>query len=369
MKRILLLLLVLLPLLWAATALADNQCAVCRKWIKANDSYIEHEGKIYCSQKCFAQAMPKCATCGRSIAGGKGLEGSYIYTKDKYYCSDECFQKSLPLCVVCGKRAQGGLRDQQNPDKFYCSQECYRTTLPKCALCGAAMQSWTEIGDKKFCENCKKLPECFNCQMPGASHEGKDGRLWCDSCFALAVMDSAKAEQLFRQVRDDIKTRLGLSTQDTIEFHLADADQLGKLLGHKQFAERGFYRYNVQYTVIKKTEKKAAKEIKKVDRELFDIFILSGLSPENFKDVAAHELAHDINYRYFPGVKDQRDVEGFAEYVSALMNQHWGQEKINDGKLRNLKKEYAEAYKYFLKLGEKEGLKAVIKHMEKQNKK
>lgn len=361
MKRTLLLLLVLLPLLWSSSALADSQCAQCRKWITSKDSYIEHEGKIYCSQKCFARAMPKCAACGKSIAEGKGLAGGYVYTKDKYYCSDECFQKSLPLCAVCGKSVQGGLRDQQDKSKLYCSQECYRTTLPKCALCGAVMQSWTEIEGVKFCGQCARLPECFNCQMPGAGRESRDGRRWCDSCLALAVMDQAEAQKMFDQVRLDLKSHLGLSTPDTIAFHMVDADSLGRLLGHKNFAERGFYKYNVQYTVNKKKQKK-------VTRELFDIYILSGLSPENFRDVAAHELAHDINYRYFPRVQGQREVEGFAEYVSALMNQYWGQDKVNDTKLRNQQKEYAEAYKYFLKLGEKGGLKAVWEYMEGKNK-
>jgi hypothetical protein len=305
--------------------------------------------------------MPKCAACGKSIAEGKGLAGGYVYTKDKYYCSDECFQKSLPLCAVCGKSVQGGLRDQQDKSKLYCSQECYRTTLPKCALCGAVMQSWTEIEGVKFCGQCARLPECFNCQMPGAGRESRDGRRWCDSCLALAVMDQAEAQKMFDQVRLDLKSHLGLSTPDTIAFHMVDADSLGRLLGHKNFAERGFYKYNVQYTVNKKKQKK-------VTRELFDIYILSGLSPENFRDVAAHELAHDINYRYFPRVQGQREVEGFAEYVSALMNQYWGQDKVNDTKLRNQQKEYAEAYKYFLKLGEKGGLKAVWEYMEGKNK-
>lgn len=362
MKRTQLLLLVLLPLLWTTAARADNQCAQCRKWITSKDSYIEHEGKIYCTQKCFSQAMPKCAVCGKSIASGKGLSGSYVYTKDKYYCSEDCFKNSLPLCAVCGKRSQGGLRDQQDKSKLYCSQECYRTTLPKCALCGSTMQSWTEIEGKKFCESCKELPECFNCQMPGAGRESKDGRRWCDSCLALAVLDQAAAQQMFEQVRRDIKQHLNIFTGDTIVFHMVDVDSLAFMLGHKNFAERGLYRYNVQYKVNKKKEKK-------VTRELFDIYVLSGLSPESFRDVAAHELAHDINYRYFPGVQGQREVEGFAEYISALMNQHWGQAKVNDTKLRNQQKEYAEAYRYFLKLGEKGGLKAVWEYMERQNQK
>ncbi|MBI5805472.1 hypothetical protein HZA73_05455 [candidate division TA06 bacterium] len=361
MNKIFFSLLFLLPLLWTSPALAGDQCTQCRKLITAKDSYIEHEGKVYCSQKCFAQAMPKCATCGKSIAEGKGLAGGYVYTKDKHYCSDECFQKSLPACAVCGKRTQGGLRDQQDKSKFYCSQECYRTTLPKCALCGDVMQAWTEIEGAKFCNHCAQLPECFNCQMPGAGRESGDGRRWCDSCMALAVMDQAEAQKMFDQVRRDIKQHLNTFTGDTIAFHMVDADSLALLLGHKNFAERGFYKYNVRYTVNKKKQKK-------VTRELFDIYILSGLSPENFRDVAAHELAHDINYRYFPKVQGQREVEGFAEYISALMNKYWGQEKANESKIRNQQKEYAEAYKYFLKLGEKGGLNAVWEHMERKNK-
>ena len=361
MKKIFFSLLVFLPLLWSTPARAVLQCETCRQTILPTASYITYEGKTYCSQKCFAQSMPKCATCGKSIADGKGLKGGFVQAKGKYYCSDECFQKSLPLCAVCGKPVQKGLRDQQNPDKLYCSQECYRTTLPKCALCGATMQSWIEIEGAKYCSQCAKLPECFNCQRPGAGHQSKDGRRWCDSCLALAVMDTGTAQKMFDQVRQDIKQQLGVHTGDTIAFHLLDADSLGRLLGHKNFAERGFYKYNVQYMVNKKKQKK-------VTRELFDIYILSGLSPENFRDVAAHELGHDINYRYFPKVQGQREVEGFAEYVSALMNKYWGQEKANQSKIRNQQKEYAEAYKYFLKLGEKGGLKAVWEHMERKNK-
>jgi hypothetical protein len=361
MKKIFFSLLVFLPLFWSSPARAMLYCEVCRQTILSTESYITYEGKTFCSQKCFAQSMPKCATCGKSIADGKGLKGGFVSTKDKYYCSDDCFKNSLPLCAVCGKRSQGGLRDQQDKSKLYCSQECYRTTLPKCALCKATMQSWTEIEGAKFCGQCAKLPECFNCQMPGAGREGKDGRRWCDSCMALAVMDTGTAQKMFDQVRQDIKQQLGVHTGDTIAFHMLDADSLALLLGHKNFAERGFYRYNVQYTVTKKKEKK-------VTREIFDIFILSGLSPANFRDVAAHELAHDINYRYFPKVNDQREVEGFAEYFSALMNKYWGQEKVNESKIRNQQKEYAEAYKYFLKLGEKGGLKAVWEYMERKNK-
>jgi hypothetical protein len=368
MKRLLLLLLVLLPLLWSSPARAMLYCEVCRQTIRAANSYITYEGKTYCSQKCFAQSMPKCATCGKSIADGKGLAGGYVSTKDKYYCSEECFQNSLPLCAVCGKRSQGGLRDQQDKSKLYCSQECYRTTLPNCARCGAIMQSWTEIEGAKFCSQCAKLPACFNCQLPVTGPESKDSRRWCDSCMVLAVMDPDTAQKMFDQARQEIKQQLGIFTGDTIAFHLVDADSLAFLLGHKNFAERGFYRYNVQYTVTKKKVKKTIREIKKVKSELFDIFILSGLSPQNFKDVAAHELAHDINYRYFPKVNDQREVEGFAEYISALMNKYWGQEKANESKLRNQQKEYSEAYKYFLKLGENGGLKSVMDHMQKKNK-
>ncbi|MHB8156343.1 MAG: LIM domain-containing protein [Desulfocucumaceae bacterium] len=361
MKRTYFLLLVLLPLFWCSPARAMLYCEVCRQTISSADSYITYEGKTFCSQKCFARSMPKCATCGKSIADGKGLAGGYVSTKDKYYCSDDCFKNSLPLCAVCGKRSQGGLRDQQDKSKFYCSQECYRTTLPKCVLCGAVMPSWIEIKGVKFCGQCAKLPECFNCQMPGAGRESKDGRRWCDSCMVLAVMDPGAAQKMFDQVRRDIKEHLNLSTPDTIAFYLVDADSLGRMLGHKNFAERGLYKYNVQYTVNRKKQKK-------VTREIFDIFILSGLSPANFRDVAAHELAHDINYRYFSKVNDQREVEGFAEYISALMNKYWGQEKVNESKIKNEQKEYAEAYKYFLKLGEKGGMNAVWEHMERKNK-
>jgi ribosomal protein L24E len=357
MRKIVIVLgLALIAFAWAG-AQTVLRCAICNKPVVGK--YIEYDGKVFCSQECFVKSMPKCAWCGKSIAEGKGKAGDYVISDGKYYCSDECFIKSLKKCSVCGKPVQKGLRDGQNPARLYCSQECYRTTLPRCAKCGEIMQSWIEIEGVKFCSQCSKLPACFNCLLPGASKEAKDGRKWCDSCFARAMNDSTKALELFLKVREDIGSHLGLSTNDTITFHLVDADQLGQLLGHKQFAERGFYQYNISYRKVKNK--------KVIDGEKFEIYLLSGLSPENFKDVAAHELAHDLNYRMFPNARQKQDVEGFAEYVSGQMNTYWGQEQVNQTKARNQQKDYAAAYLYFLKLGEKDGLKGVLAHMEKQN--
>ena len=60
-------------------------------------------------------------------------------------------------------------------------------------------------------------------------------------------------------------------------------------------------------------------------------------------------------------------MEGFAEYISALMNSYWGNDNLNQEKLQNSEKDYAYAYKKFLKIGWKNGLRDVLDYMEKQN--
>ena len=81
----------------------------------------------------------------------------------------------------------------------------------------------------------------------------------------------------------------------------------------------------------------------------------------------AHELAHDISHELYPAVRKKEDVEGFAEYISALMNDYWGNDDLNQEKLRNEEKEYASAYMKFLKIGAKNGLRDVLGYMERQN--
>jgi DNA-directed RNA polymerase subunit N (RpoN/RPB10) len=332
------------------------RCFVCGKKIKG--AYIEFEGKIVCSQSCLGALLPKCATCGKPVSAGKGLQGEYLKYNGKYYCSQECFDESLPKCAVCGRPVKEGVKDQEG--KLYCSKDCYRQSLPRCEICGQPMEAWSELDGHRYCQACAKLPRCLGCQLPGAEVGLEDGRHICQKCLEGAVTDQAQAQKLFDQARRDMDERLKLSTDHAIAFRLVDARELSKAVGHQAVHENGYYHY--QGTIDQASGKTLSAE--------YRIYILSHLSAERFRDVAAHELAHDINQARYPrvtGKKNKQAVEGFAQYLSAVMNKHWGQESLNADKLNNVDEDYVKGFQNFVELDRQGGMKAALDHMAKLN--
>jgi hypothetical protein len=254
---------------------------------------------------------------------------------------------------------KGGLKDQEG--KLYCCRDCYRQSLPRCEICGQPMEAWSEFDDHKYCHECAKLPRCLGCQLPGAEVELEDGRRICKKCLEGSVTGQAEAARLFGEVRKDMSEKLKLSTDHDIDFRLVDEAELSKAVGHKATHENGYYHY--RGTVDQATGRTVS--------AVYRIYILSHLSPERFRDVAAHELANDVNQARYPrvsGPKNKRTVEGFAEYVSALMNKQWGQDKLNQDKLNNVDPDYVAGLKRFMELDGQGGLKAVLDHMSSLNK-
>jgi hypothetical protein len=195
--------------------------------------------------------------------------------------------------------------------------------------------------------------------LPAAGKRLVDGRHICLKCLETAIIDQGQAEKLFRQVRHDIYTHLNLRTGHPIQVYLKDAGTLVSLVGKHSSTEQGYYQ------VTEKYEMRGG--VKSLGSGTYTIYVLSALSPPNFRNAVAHELAHDLGHELYPAVQRGEDVEGFAEYISALMNSYWGNDNLNQEKLQNEEKDYADAYKKFLKIGWKNGLKDVLDYMEKQN--
>jgi hypothetical protein len=172
-------------------------------------------------------------------------------------------------------------------------------------------------------------------------------------------MDQEQAEKLFRQVRDDIYTYLNLRTGHPIHFYLKDAGTFRSLVGKYSSTEQGYYQASERYQM--------RRGVKSLVSGTYTIYALSALSPPDFRNTVAHELAHDLGHELYPAVQKKEDVEGFAEYISAIMNTHWGNENLNQDKLQNREKDYANAYKKFLRIGWKNGLTDVLGYMEEQN--
>jgi len=302
---------------------------------------------------CILAENLLCATCGRQITG------SYKVYLGKPYCSESCLSDALPKCVVCGKPTLKSIRPTGDPEKIYCSLECFQSTLSKCEICAEPLMQWVTVNNHKYCRNCAKLPRCLNCGLPGAQNRFADGRHICSQCLATAIIDQVQAEKLFRQVRDDIYAYLNLKTNHPIHFRLIDAAAFMSLAGRHSSSQQGHYEVSERYRTRWGVQSRVA--------GTYTIYVLSALSPPRFRNTAAHELAHDLGFELFPAVQKLEDVEGFAEYIAAIMNSYWGNDNLNQEKLQNLQKDYANAYEKFLNIGSKDGLKDVMAYMEKQN--
>ena len=302
---------------------------------------------------CILAENLLCATCGKEITG------SYKVYLGKPYCSESCLGDALPKCIVCGKPALKSIRRAGDAEKIYCSPECFQTTLSKCEICAEPLTQWVTLNHHKYCSTCAKLPRCLNCQLPGAEKRLADGRHICSKCFETAIIDQEQAEKLFRQVRDDIYTYLNLRTGHPIQFYLKDAGAFRSLVGKHSSTEQGSYQVSERYQM--------RRGVKSLVSGTYTIYVLSALSPPAFRNAVAHEPAHDLGHELYPAVQKQEDVEGFAEYISAIMNSYWRNDNLNQEKLENREEDYANAYKKFLKIGWKDGLRDVLSYMEKQN--
>ncbi len=296
-----------------------------------------------------------CATCGKAILG------SYQQFKGKAYCSETCLKDALPVCVVCGKPSSKYIRVTGDIEKIYCSQECLQSTLLKCEICGKTLKQWVKVENHNYCSNCARLPTCFNCRLPGAEKRLPDGRPICLKCIKTVIIDEEHARKICQDVRNDIYTHLNLKTDHFIDFYLKDDASLTALMGKRRATEEGYYGFDEKYRM-----RRGAKSIVS---GTYTIYVLSALSLPKFRNTVAHELAHDLGHTLYPAVQKPEDVEGFAEYISSLMNRYWGNENLNREKLQNREKVYADAYKKFLKISEKNGLTDVLDYMAKQNRK
>lgn len=347
----------LLVFMSSAALLAQARtCATCGKTITKN--FLEYNGQPYCSQKCFGAALPKCSVCEKSVGQGT-KQGEFLKLNGKIFCSEKCFERSLPRCAACGQPARKQIRSTDDSSKAYCSQECYQTSLPKCQLCHKPLNSWKEMAGHIYCNQCADLPKCLDCRLPGASLELPDGRHICQTCEKEAVVSRDQAQKLFEKVRADIEKQLGLNTDHRITFQLVDARELGRITGVQVFSEQGLYSH--KWKTYQQTKTRVP------DSDTFVIYILSHLTPKHFYNIVAHELAHDIHDALYPNAKGKELEEGFAEYISSLMNAYWSNDNLNLEKLQNQEKIYAQGYQKFLKIAEKNGLADVLAYMEKQN--
>ena len=249
-----------------------------------------------------------CDWCGKRIPSN----ASFLKSEDKNFCSEKCFdeyaESLLPVCDVCGRRFKEGFTSE---GKNYCSRACLETTFHECIHCHRREPKGILLGGNKFlCDYCKDLPSCSSCRMPldKFAKDLGDGRTICRECARDAIFSQSEAESIMKELRRELARKFKMSTNHEIEIVLCNRDELKKESTGDGERELGLYILNTH------TKTFFGYQISK--EESYRILILDGQSPDFFRGVGAHELAHDWMSENLPHIEDPQIREGFAEFVS-----------------------------------------------------
>ena len=305
----------------------------------------------------------RCSVCGKII------RGQYLMADGKAFCSQSCADRTLPKCARCGKI----LRDNsfQYKNQHYCSIDCMKQVLPKCDSCGQPIAGKygvyeTPMGKKRMlCHHCSLLSRCFACDLPGRTSRLPDGRYLCEACARESIRDPKEAEALFREVREITEKILGERISCPLRLHIVDYPALRKITNLQlddTAIELGFCRCNM-------LERKTG-NVSEIIGYRCNIYLLDSLPRWRFIEIAAHELAHHWQYHKFPYLKTEprKIPEGFAEYISSLVNIAYKQEHLNKTKLERRDFIYGSGYKLFLGIAKRGGLPAVFQYLRRQEK-
>jgi hypothetical protein len=285
----------------------------------------------------------RCNVCGQAI------QGRFIKAGDQAFCSRACYLKTLPTCSVCGKPLEGKYLVADNHK--YCSQACLNTVLPKCTICGQPLSEVHMIGGKPFCKEHAESPRCSRCGLPFASGiELADERLVCDDCNQGLIFQLKEAEEIYRKARADVRQVTGLLSPSLPELQLVGLDVLREKNDHQPnpgMTQHGLYNRQVEVTKTTDWRGRVRSRSEKVTET---VYILYGLSPEEFAATAAHELTHDLIAEFFPQIPQQAPKwveEGICQYVSAMVCLRNGYFEEVRSIENNKDRDYGGGYRYF----------------------
>ena len=161
------------------------------------------------------------------------------------------------------------------------------------------------------CAECAKDPNyCFTCRLPAKKNvDLKDGRVICKRDARTAVLSGEAAKVLFEEVQRDMIILLRGSKafpRHNITFALVDRHELESLSRVKRFPTT-----HSSLLGITRSRDKAGKWE-------HEISVLSGMPPNKFLGVCAHEYGHAWLHENLvrERVLDSDTVEGFCEFLA-----------------------------------------------------
>lgn len=299
-----------------------KRCSLCKRRISGK--YVQYSvGDIYCNH-CFNN-QPRCSLCDKPTKNFKKI-------KNQVFCFD-CLE-SIKKCDICNMPLVGKYIEYSN--NFCVCQNCYET-YPKCCLCDITIKDkHFTVTDKIFCPDCfATLITCSNCGkfiLPGEvytffeaysdafCHQCMENELKCDACDrpvnnlnswslgderilcgecnSIAVVDLKRANVIFKEMWNFLKSEFGIFIDHPIELKLVTYDKLKQLDTEKslEVKRRGLFEL-------------------KSENKYYTINMLNGLTENTFRVVAAHEFTHGWQSENCPPDQDDLLSEGFAMWI------------------------------------------------------
>lgn len=342
-----------LILLFVTVTLIAETCVTCKNKIEPGQKYLNYNKQVFCSKACIIKTRPHCATCGKQSM-------DMISYMGKKFCSDKCAKYMAPTCDWCNKSLyQKKFFPKDN--KRYCSKVCLAHTQPPCTICSARTLEYFNYINQRYCPVCIKLPRCDSCTRPCHGLLLHDGRSICRKCSRTGIHDVKTANRIFNEVKGILSKKFNLPTSNEIKFHLVDVNQLKKVDHEYNINERGLYTHQSNTTYIETDggQKKILNQNLKMN-----IYILSFLSKDMFREVAAHELMHNWQALNYPQIKKLLIKEGLAEYTASIINKHYGKPSRNRRMMKNPDEVYGDGYRYIYKASRGKGIPEVKKWLD-----
>lgn len=330
---------------------------------------VVFEERIVTVEDPSTKTYPLCSQCSNKIPSGR----HYILMQDgRKFCSQTCFKNALPECSVCGTRFMNGLIKDNH---FICSQTCLAATWPKCQSpgCGTRAKVWNIMPENNevYCLTCSTYQKCHSCLRPDRhAKDLKDGRALCRVCQKSAVIDNQEALALIVEVRDLMRNQLGIAVETKgVAFSLCGTKELRQVSNYRYPGqEPGTLRTHEiigEKTDVEKTADGQALEVKKSTAAVrYEMVILNSLSKAKFIETAAHELAVlwlEMNY---PHIGDYAVREGFGEWVASRVNELYGRSEMNIRMESNQDPYYGGGYRRVKQQIDRKGFDAFKKYLE-----
>lgn len=312
------------------TSLFALECSQCGIEIRRN--YLTYEDKVFCSQDCFNEILPKCSVCFEPCVN------EYFYLDNQYFCSRECIGK-VYFCSLCKE----GIASES---MFYENLE------------GKVNQ---------FCMTCSNLPKCHFCYQPTNRGKNFQDKSICLNCEKNGIKDRDKLYKIFQKVRNDLKKFYKYDNLHTIELIPITPQKMDELTKNISYTDErgamGLYYASYSYEYKKNSQNKTKKVLIVKDCK---IYIIENMPLPLLYETLAHELTHDYVRHKFGVIDDIADEEGICELVSSLYNEYLKQGHLNKRKADRKDPVYGAGYRKMRTLySQTQSLSAVFKTLKK----